>query len=319
MIDFRYHLVSLASVLIALAVGIVLGAGPLNSGILESVNSEVKTLRQDKSDLRAQLDTATRTVGVHQSFEASRLPTMVAGKLAGRTVVLVTLPGAPTDVVSTTEDTLTSAGAIVTGRVAIGSAYADQSPSAVAARDALATQVDTVLAMPAGAVAGSGVDPGIAACLAEGTVTGSDGLGFTPTPEARTEAWTTLRNAGVVDRSLPEQVASTVVVLGGPAVEASTDASAQADAYATLAEALDGRSDGVVLAEDLTVSDTLVVSAVASARGDSAVRRAVSTVDDAGSTIGQVSIVDALSEQTASRVGQYGNLPGATRAFPSAG
>ena len=149
MIDFRYHLVSLASVLIALAVGIVLGAGPLNSGILESVNSEVKTLRQDKSDLRAQLDTATRTVGVHQSFEASRLPTMVAGKLAGRTVVLVTLPGAPPAVVSTAEDTLTSAGAIVPGRVALGSAYADQSPSAVAARDALATQVDTVLAMPA--------------------------------------------------------------------------------------------------------------------------------------------------------------------------
>ena len=68
-IDFRYHLVSLASVLIALAVGIVLGAGPLNSGILESVNNEVKTLRADKADLRTQLDAVTNSVDLHRSFE----------------------------------------------------------------------------------------------------------------------------------------------------------------------------------------------------------------------------------------------------------
>ena len=95
MIDFRYHLVSLASVLIALAVGIVLGAGPLNSGILESVNNEVKTLRADKADLRTQLDAVTNSVDLHQSFEAARLPDLVAGKLEGRQVVVVALPGAP--------------------------------------------------------------------------------------------------------------------------------------------------------------------------------------------------------------------------------
>ena len=33
MIDFRYHLVSLVSVFLALAVGIVLGAGPLKDTI----------------------------------------------------------------------------------------------------------------------------------------------------------------------------------------------------------------------------------------------------------------------------------------------
>ena len=33
MIDFRYHLVSIASIFMALAVGIVLGAGPLKEDI----------------------------------------------------------------------------------------------------------------------------------------------------------------------------------------------------------------------------------------------------------------------------------------------
>ncbi len=316
MIDFRYHLVSLASVLIALAVGIVLGAGPLNSGILESVNSEVKTLRQDKTDLRAQLDAATKSVGVHQSFESSRLPAMVAARLSGRTVVLVTLPGAPTGVVSTTEDTLAAAGAVVSGRIAVTSAYVDPAPSAVAARTALATQVDTVLAMPAGSAPAGTLDAAVAACLADRTITGSDGVTFEPTAQARTQAWQLLRDAGLVDRSLPEQVATAAVVVGGPAVDASTDAGAAADAFAGLAGALDSRADGAVLAEDLTAGDTAVVSPVASARSDSSLRRSVSTVDDAGTTIGQVSIVDALAEQLAGKVGQYGNLAGATRPYP---
>ena len=61
MIDFRYHLVSLASVLIALAVGIVLGAGPLKEGISESLNQQVTSLRTEKSALRAELDAAGRS------------------------------------------------------------------------------------------------------------------------------------------------------------------------------------------------------------------------------------------------------------------
>ncbi|MBK6886373.1 MAG: copper transporter [Tetrasphaera sp.] len=319
MIDFRYHLVSLASVLIALAVGIVLGAGPLNSGILQSVNSEVNTLREDKADLRSQLDTTTKALGVHQSFEASRLATLVADKLSGRTVVVVDLPGAPSSVVSTTEDTLTSAGAILTGRITLGSVYADPAPAAQAARAALASEVDTALAMPAGAVAGSGLDPAIAACLTERTVTGSDGVGFAPTPEARTAAWKLLLDAGVVSRPLPAQVATSVVVIGGPALETSPDATAWADAEAGLAGSLDSRADGAVLVGDLEPSETRVVSPLMSVRTDSAIRQHLSTVDDVGTTLGQVSVVDALTEQLAGASGQYGTLTGATRVFPPVG
>ena len=41
MIDFRYHVVSLVSVFLALAVGIVLGAGPLNEGISTGITDQV--------------------------------------------------------------------------------------------------------------------------------------------------------------------------------------------------------------------------------------------------------------------------------------
>ncbi|HBO53687.1 MAG TPA: copper transporter, partial [Janibacter terrae] len=52
MIDFRYHLVSLAAVLIALSIGIVLGAGPLNDNIGSTLSGEVTKLRQEKEALR---------------------------------------------------------------------------------------------------------------------------------------------------------------------------------------------------------------------------------------------------------------------------
>ena len=40
MIDFRYHVVSLAAALMALAIGIVLGSGPLRTALVSSLTDE---------------------------------------------------------------------------------------------------------------------------------------------------------------------------------------------------------------------------------------------------------------------------------------
>lgn len=319
-IDFRYHLVSLASVLIALAVGIVLGAGPLNSGILESVNNEVKTLRADKADLRTQLDAVTNSVDLHRSFEAARLPDLVAGKLEGRQVVVVALPGAPAGLLSTTEDTIAAAGATITGRITIGDAATDATPTAVAARDAAAAQATTDLAVPAGAVAGSALSSAIAAILLDKeATTPPDAEAFVPTPQARAAAWTTLSDAKLVSGTMPATVASLAVVVSGPPAALSDAASSAASAYAALTAALDARGNGAILAASLNSTDKETVSAVAISRSDAAMRRTVSTVDNAATTIGQASIVYALSEQVQGKTGQYGTYAGATRAFPIGG
>jgi len=59
-IDFRYHLVSIVSIFLALAVGIVLGAGPLQGSIGTQLTDQVGTLRQEKDTLRGQLDDAKK-------------------------------------------------------------------------------------------------------------------------------------------------------------------------------------------------------------------------------------------------------------------
>ena len=52
MIDFRYHIVSLISVFLALAVGIILGAGPLQGAIGDQLTGQVEQLRTERNELR---------------------------------------------------------------------------------------------------------------------------------------------------------------------------------------------------------------------------------------------------------------------------
>ena len=56
MIDFRYHLVSLISVFLALAVGVVLGAGPLQSSLGNALNDQVASLREDRNATQGKLE-----------------------------------------------------------------------------------------------------------------------------------------------------------------------------------------------------------------------------------------------------------------------
>ena len=84
MIDFRYHLVSLIAVFLAVALGIVIGTTALNQPILADLENQVGALTQDKRDLedsnqvlQAQLDTG-------DAFEEAVAPALVAGSLAGR-------------------------------------------------------------------------------------------------------------------------------------------------------------------------------------------------------------------------------------------
>ena len=56
MIDFRYHLVSLISVFLALAVGIVLGAGPLRENLGDQLAGQVEQLRTEQEQLRTEAE-----------------------------------------------------------------------------------------------------------------------------------------------------------------------------------------------------------------------------------------------------------------------
>jgi hypothetical protein len=90
MFDFRYHVVSLAAVFLALVVGIVVGVGLSGQGIVQE--SERENLNNRIADLTAELDqkdTELEQREAAERFVTASYPAVMDGRLAGRRVAVV--------------------------------------------------------------------------------------------------------------------------------------------------------------------------------------------------------------------------------------
>lgn len=146
MIDFRYHLVSLVAVFMALAVGIVLGAGPLGQEISSTLEAQVKELREERNGLRAQLDQAESREQLKDQAVRIATPVLTADRLTGRRVGLVTMPGADRNIVGQVQDGLAAAGASVVLTVRLTDAWQD--PENMATRHEAASELAPEVADP---------------------------------------------------------------------------------------------------------------------------------------------------------------------------
>lgn len=312
MIDFRYHLVSIVSIFLALAVGIVLGAGPLQQQIGTTLTSEVTQLRKDKSDLRRQLDEATTREKARGAFVTEALPRIVAGSLAGRGVALVVLPGAEQSIVEETTATIEAAGAALTTRVTITDAWTSTDEDAVTARKAATLAAAKELALPATDDTTALLDTVLATTLVT-----SEGQATTPGTAAK-KALEGLRAAKLVEASTtdinPAQhvVVVSAPVTGGDARERETSLTA----WMRLCRALDGASLGsVVLSDDGVDSNTGAPSVVTSLRADNSTNTTISTIDNGSQPLGQVSIPFALIQQEGNESGHFGIGPDASAPY----
>lgn len=315
MIDFRYHLVSIVSIFLALAVGIVLGAGPLKGNLGQSLNQQVIALRQEKATLRSDLDAQQRGVDARDAFVNDVTPGLVAGKLTGKTVSIVVAPGADADLVKKTTTALTQSGARIGSTVTLNEAWVD--PTKRTFRDNLATQLAALVKAP-GAVSTPEMLPGTV--LARAILTGTE----RPTDKIDSSASQALDGlkAGDLltvgsDTVVP---ASSAVLVAGP-VKGSTqdDTNARLATLVALAKALDaGGSGAVVTAASDAASPQTTDPLVAAVRGDGDASKAVSTVDDGDQSIGVVPLVQALTDQYAGRSGHYGLGSDAKAVLPTA-
>lgn len=138
MIDFRYHLVSIASVFLALAVGIVLGAGPLKGTIGDTLTSEVTRLRDDANALRSELSSAEGQVAARDQVITALHPLVVQDLLVGESVSVLVLPGASDTSVEAAATALADAGADVPTTVRLDPAWVSADPPDEAIRTAAA-------------------------------------------------------------------------------------------------------------------------------------------------------------------------------------
>ena len=309
MIDFRYHIVSIVSIFLALAVGIVLGAGPLKGELGDTLNKEVAGLRQDKADLNSQLQEARAGAEARDAYIAETNPILLAGALQDRRVALVVLPGADAAVSEATAATLRSSGAAVVSTTSVSDDWVTTDQATAASRDEAVTKA----AAEAGVdVSDSGsVSPRdvlLAALLTVPAAAPADALA----PATAQAALDTLSAADLIEIDTEGfELADLVVVVSGVTTQGDAQAREQAaERWVDLVVAFDDRSSGTLVAAEATTAGD-GVSVIETVRNDATATKGVSTVDNAGGSMGQASVVHALVEQATGEVGQYGLASGA--------
>ncbi|WP_341466851.1 copper transporter [Actinomyces lilanjuaniae] len=147
MIDFRYHLVSLISVFLALAVGIVLGAGPLQNSLGTALNDQVTSLRESRNTLNSQLEQTASALNERDTYITQVARSLLPGTLSGQTVAVVMLPGAEEDDADQIVAQLQAAGAAADGRYALTETWVERSRESY--RSTYSEQFTDLLADPA--------------------------------------------------------------------------------------------------------------------------------------------------------------------------
>jgi Copper transport outer membrane protein, MctB len=117
-INFRYHVVSLTAVFLALAIGLVVGTAALNGPLETALQNNVSSLSKQSQTYRDQITQLEAEAGRQEQFADQAGPIMLAGKLTGRHVLVVSLAQAGASVAKVVEK-LKLAGAQVTGQLEI--------------------------------------------------------------------------------------------------------------------------------------------------------------------------------------------------------
>jgi hypothetical protein len=318
-IDFRYHLVSIIAVFLALALGIVVGTTSLNGGIVDTLKSSNNKLIKDKRNLETDVRDLRESVGRRDDFTEGLASQLVAGRLAGERVLFVAAPGASDGVLKDLQQLVGKAGGTPTAVLRLRDDLLDPGKNQVV--DDLVAQVAPAgVDLPEGGAPADRAAVELAAALvakSSATALSSDAAakilgGFTGADLVQVQAPAGSKSAGT------EPATMAVLVTGGADGKALDEAGEQRQrAVLTLARALDDRSQGVVVTGPLSSAET--GGLLQALRGDGDLRERVSSVDVADTPYGQVTVVLALDEQDAGGAGRYGEGPGAEAAAPTTG
>ncbi|MGY1735082.1 copper transporter [Geodermatophilus sp. SYSU D00684] len=300
MIDFRYHLVSLIAVFLAIALGLVIGATQLSGPLLDNLQGQVTSLQEDKRALEDATQQLQAQVDTDQAFESAVAPALVQGALTGRSVLLVQASEeVTTDTVEEVTALVTEAGGTITGQLSLAPEYTD--PASEAGLQSYVTGPGR----PAGVTLPETDDTGqlVGALLAQVLMVPADG---TPAPD--TAAVSTVL-AGLSALEVLSQDSASVtpadfaVVLTAGALTGD-DAADRNDVLLDLVTALDAEGSGAVVAGDADAAGENGLVGVV--RADPEVSAAVSSVDNVTSPSGQISTVLALGREREGTSGKYG-------------
>ncbi|NRQ40015.1 copper transporter [Nonomuraea sp. NN258] len=300
MIDFRYHLVSIVAIFLALAVGIVMGTTLLQDPAIVSAEKVSDDLTKANTGLRSEIDVLRgREAGNNEMFTVMT-PDLVKGTLTGQRVLLIDTPGSSTGNRDAEQQVLTQAGATISGRIALTDKYLDPQRSGVL--DGLVNQLKPVdMVFPPTSTAYDRA----ATLLAAALVTTDETQAGTANP-ATTAVLTGFEAGGLITTDGDPSKRATMAVMFAPEKPfEGENAELQAGALVSLVTGLDIAGKGTVLTGTAT-NAAVTGGAITALRDSGEAARRVSTVDTLDMPAGRVVIVYSLREQLSGRAGQYG-------------
>jgi hypothetical protein len=315
-IDFRYHLVSIVAVFLALAIGIVLGSTELQGHTLDALRTTSDLLSRELSAARAQSGSYQTQAGAEDQYLQSAEQRLLSKLLNGQNVVIVTEPGAQGSVVDAISKAATTANANVTGEVALQPKFNDISGANQSSLDS----INGSIANNDGVVLTTGSDPQTvyqdqAAQLIALAILDKGAGSTVLTPTAAQTLLSTYAQDGYLTITGTPTDRNTLAVLVTPQSAPSDGSDDPANqVLLAIAQEFATASSATVVAGGTTGSAS--GSAISVLRSSS-VSALVSSVDNADTTLGQISVIEALAFQLAGgKPNSYG-ISGASAVSPA--
>ncbi|MGH3207231.1 MAG: copper transporter [Trebonia sp.] len=317
MIDFRYHLVSIVAVFLALAIGIVLGSTELQGSTLDVLRATNNSLTNQRNQAAAQRDSFAQVAGASDTFLQTAEPKLLSDMLTGKRIVVVTEPGAPSAITGGVEKAAGLSGATVTGTVALQPKFNDLSGSTKSSLAAINNELastDADVLAPA-ADQQTVYQQEAAQLIATAILNTTDGqLGLT-TPQAQTLLGDYAKSGFLTTSGAPWNRA-TLALIVAPQTAPTDGANDPANLVLLALAPQFAQASAATLVAGPSASSAASSSMISVLRGSS-VSSQVSSVDNADTTLGQISTIWALANQQAGgKPNSYG-ISGANSVSPS--
>lgn len=307
----RPGLLRAAVLVLVLSVGVVIGAGPLQHSNSER-DRQLDAQRAEVAEKQRRIEALESGSAFAEAYAAATAPTLVRDVLTGRSVALLTLPGADPDVVEKVTSLVATAQGKVTARLALAPAAARASGRQLI--EALTSQMLTSQAQGVTVPTGANGYERLGVLLARAVGSGPTGqpaqAAYDPTAVGIVSG---LESAELVEVVQPvaARAGLVLVVTGGAAERAGSGETA---VPVTVLGAFGAQVPTVVVGPTDAAREGGLLAAI---RAGTAGR--VSTVDSAETAMGRVVTVLALAARARGTVGQYGGVGAADGVVPAAG
>jgi len=327
-INFRYHVISLIAVFLALAIGVIMGSAVIDRAIVDRLENQQEGLREDIREVQETNDALRaenrdlRETAEQLTEEGSQR--LLTGTLGDVPVLVVATRGVDDDGFDALLSLLATSGADRRGTLWLTDRFALDDEDEV--RD-LTLAIDAPEGLEADALRERALTE-LSVALRDTTATEAP---VEPTPDAPAvepspSTIAALRDAGFLDFDAPDDegdapepvlpTGTRVVLVSGPSADVDP-ALVAIPLAAALVDDTVAPSMPVLAAESRPTVEEPPTEFVVVLRDDDDVASRLSTVDNIGDFPGRLAAVLALVDLGEGRVGHFGRGPGAQRLLPA--